>query len=265
MIGGPHTIDERTYRHDSGLNYSLLKNIQDSPSKAKWRQMNPKEPTAAMKLGTMMHYAVLEPDKFLDLYTVAPTVNKRTKAGRDELAEIESSGKTPLAKDVYDDAITLAHRVNSGHIGRYIKNAEFETSWFADHDFGVRVKGRLDAWLPEKNIIVDLKTCQSASPWEFGKQVRERRYDAQAAFYCDLVAKITGQQVSGYLWLAVETTEDKDVAAYLCDEALLQKGRRDYERWMRTWIACDQTGCWPGYPDELNILSAPDWFLNKLD
>ena len=58
----------------------------------------------AMKLGTAVHQAILEPHDFWNIYHVIEKIDKRTKAGKEEYQkQIEiSDGKILLEHDVYE-------------------------------------------------------------------------------------------------------------------------------------------------------------------
>ena len=58
------------------------------------------DPTDSMRLGTAVHTALLEPDKFNDEITVMPELNLRTKAGREERDNLlYLSGKKLMIKN----------------------------------------------------------------------------------------------------------------------------------------------------------------------
>jgi len=260
LLGGPHAISEETYRADPGVNISSLKHFKDTPSKARRRIDRPRQTSPAQALGTAIHMAILERDRFLDSYAVKPDVDARTKAGKEALAAARESGKELLDKDEYEAALALSVKLREQPFFRqFIEGGEYETSWFSRHEYGARLKGRLDIWLPARNIIVDIKTCESADEYQFGRDAWKYSYHAQAAYYCDLVASVTKTKVDGYVILAVEKTEDRDCRAFWIDNDLLENGRSLYRDWLAKWVACEQTGTWPGYDKSLVTLSAPRW------
>ena len=70
LTAGLHAgVPEADYRADPGLNASIIKHgLGEGGSLAamRWAMDNPKEPTDAMDLGTLLHALVLEPDTFPD-------------------------------------------------------------------------------------------------------------------------------------------------------------------------------------------------------
>lgn len=266
LKGGPHIIDEAIYRSDPGVNISALKNLKTTPAKARRRLDNPPKQSAALELGTAIHAAILERDKFLETYGIKPNVDLRTKAGKEALAEASQSGKILLSAEDYDTALTLGARVHEcSFLQRFVKNGIYESSWFHEHELGLRIKGRLDIWLPEMDIIVDIKTTDSADEYSFRRDCVKYHYYNQAAWYSDLVTSITGRSVAGYVILAVEKSEDKDIRAFWLDDAFLDKGRKENREWLSQWYLCEKTGQWPGYEKKIQTLKAPKWFEESED
>jgi exodeoxyribonuclease VIII len=264
LKGGPHNIPEDVYRADNGVNISTLKHFKDTPSKAKRRMDFPRAPSPAMELGTAIHMAILERDRFLDTYTVRPQVDARTKAGKEALAKARDGGKIPLEQADYEAALMTGEKLRSSPFySQFLDGGLYETSWFAEHDYGVRMKGRLDVWLPEKNVIVDIKTCESADERSFAKDAYKYHYHAQAAWYSDLVRLTTGRPVDGYVILAVEKAEDRDVRAFWLSSELIQAGRSAYSEWLGKWLVCEKTGSWPGYEPSLVTLDLPNWMRDE--
>lgn len=263
MIGGPHEIDERVYRKDSGINISTLKELRYSPLRARHREMTPVTPTAAMELGTAIHAAILEPDKFFETYGEKPSGGKRTKVGKELEAEAEKSGKKLLPSKTFADVVTIAERFKASPLGEYLDEALFESSWFYDHEFGRRTKARLDIWQPKSRVIADIKTTQSCDDFEFAREVYKRRYDAQAAYYADIVTAVTGSPVERCLILAIESSEPFDMRIFEITPEYLELGRRDYRRWLARYVRCEATQSWPGYSGEVFTLEPPKWLDNE--
>ena len=75
--------------------------MNKTPAHFKYHMDNPEEPTASLLFGIAVHMALLEPGKFLEQYIVAPNVDRRTKAGKEEYAAfLESSdGMSIISQD----------------------------------------------------------------------------------------------------------------------------------------------------------------------
>ena len=86
-----HGVPEHEYRRMPGVNYSALKHMLRSPMHYKYMRDNPPEPTAAMRLGTMVHMAVLEPEKFAATYVECKDGDKRTKEYQAYLKKLDEA------------------------------------------------------------------------------------------------------------------------------------------------------------------------------
>ena len=80
----PVSVDFASYQADPAFSASDLKLITKQNARALWHyKFNeyapPRLPTPAMKFGTMLHAACLEPDVFYDKFKIVE--NKRTKEG----------------------------------------------------------------------------------------------------------------------------------------------------------------------------------------
>ena len=64
-----------------------LNNIRKCPAYFRHCRDNPPDPTPAMRIGTLTHLAVIEPDRFATEVMVAPNVDRRTSAGKAEWAQ----------------------------------------------------------------------------------------------------------------------------------------------------------------------------------
>ena len=78
---------ENYYDDKEHVTNSMLSWLKQSPAYFKSQIDKKSVPTDAMTFGSAFHCAVLEPDKFDDLYYVIPKLDKRTKAGKEEFAE----------------------------------------------------------------------------------------------------------------------------------------------------------------------------------
>ena len=63
-----------------------------------------------------------------------------------------------------------------------------------------------------------------------------------------------------YFIVAAEKTEPLDVVVYEIDDAILDHGRHKYERWLRRYLACKESGIWPGISDRPVKAELPNWY-----
>jgi exodeoxyribonuclease VIII len=118
--------------------------------------------------------------------------------------EIEAAGRLQLTNDQWEalDGIRKAVNANA-QCQRLFAEGGPERSFAACID-GALVRCRPD-WYHPGGLILDVKSCQDASPAAFAKDIARYRYDMQAAFYLD-VMRHAGFKAERFIFLAVEKT-----------------------------------------------------------
>lgn len=256
-------MPQEVYRSHEALSQSELKLIAEhSPAHLKHFRRYPRPDTDPKKLGRAAHTAILEPLRFEERYTKAPTVDRRTKVGKEKWEEAETNarelGKEMLLPDHYDTPIEMRNAVRQvGLISELLENGVAERMCFGwIHD--VQAKAMLDYYRPSLHDIVDLKSTKCASKRQFERDIRTYRYHWQAVWYTDLVEAITGKTPS-FTIVAVETSPPYCSAVYQIKPDLMSIARREMMDAVRTVRECHETGVWPGYPTRVNEVSAHTW------
>lgn len=245
-----------------GVSKSDLDLISRSPLHYVHAKTAPKNETDAMTLGSLVHCLILEPHKVNDLYAVAPDVDRRTKAGKEEYTQFieESHGKTIINTDQMKLALEMKNAVaNSITATQLLSNAKIETSAFAlDHETGVIKKCRPDAAIIEDRILIDLKTCNDASINEFRRQIVNYNYDKQAAYYLNVYSEATGVKFDTFIFICVEKVAPFGVGIYMINDACLEAGeklfRRDLESYRKTFENATTVKSIGGYPDMVQTI-----------
>ena len=240
------------------ISKSGLDKIAQFPALFKAHQNRPPDADDALIIGQATHTLTLEPEKFTSEFAVMPQgLDRRTKEGKALAAELEASGKTILTNSQYElcSGIALSVRANTVAL-EYLTGGFAEVSFTAEIE-GVQVRGRAD-YLKTSGGLVDLKTTKSASPKAFAKSIAEYRYHVQAALYTDL-AEANGLFIPDFTFIAVEKTYPYAVAIYQLDAQALERGRELYRRDLAIYKHCLEMDDWPGYPEEVQVLSLPSW------
>ena len=252
--------NEAYHKRGELSNSGLNKILAQSPAHFKYEQENPPEPTKAMVTGQIVHLAVLEPDQFLDTAVAMPECDRRTKAGKDfyEKFHIDNAGKIILDNDTYHQAFGMIGSVMAHPTARQVlqKNHN-ELSFFGELE-GVAVRCRPDI-LREGLLLADLKTTEDASYSSFQRSLANFNYHRQAAFYCDLVAQVTGEKYDTFTIIAVEKKPPYAVQVFVLDEDTIAKGREEYQRGLALYRECLLTNRWPAYSEAAIPLNLPSW------
>ena len=277
------------YHSGPGISKSGLDDIARSPATYYARHLDPLRPPAKDRSGqlegTLAHCAVLEPDQFSERYvSVPPGAPRRPtdaqwnakKPSDDSVVAMtwwrdfteRTAGKLIITDE--QRRVALAQAESMRRIPDFAEalagDSTAEQSAFAiDNDTGVLVRCRPDlVYRATRGVVLfDVKTYQSAEPEEFARQVARKRYFVQAAFYTDVYARAAAVDVLGFVFIAVETEYPYLAHALMLDDESLEAGRRAYRRDLETYARCRDADVWPGYGDEISLITLPRWITRK--
>lgn len=259
-MNAPITTD---YGAIDAVNWSTLVHLATSPRLMKYRATHPREETKALRLGTAIHCAILEPDAWPTRYVVAPDVDKRTKAGKEAFAEWRA-GLDPAAVilDAEEHEIATrcaesvrAHAEASALLAR--GRTEVVLTW-TDEATGTACKGRLD--LLGSSVLLDVKSTRAESVQALAREIAGRLYHGQLAFYLDggIATRRLHDTAQVYV-LAVQTIEPFDVIPARLMLEDLERGRALYRSLLRKYAECRAAGWWPGLAPTVIDLPLPAW------
>jgi exodeoxyribonuclease VIII len=252
------------HAHDS-ISKSSLDSILRSPAHFKYRRFV--EPTRAMEIGTAIHTALLEPDRFITEYVLLENVKDRRAAEYKQAVEKHGTEKVLTSPEVLTVAgmqqSVTSHPVASLWLQ---KKGYRELSIFAqDPVTGINVRIRPDALTTDGHIL-DLKKTQDARPSGFSRTVATYRYHVQAAFYSDVYQWATGQKAQSFRFIVVEESLPHACMVYRLDDFSLEEGRRVYRQALNLYAECLESDKWDAYPcSDDEIISLPDWQIRQIE
>lgn len=251
------SIKNKAYHADPALGSTSLKTLATkTPAHYLHDKAHPKS-SAAFTLGTAAHSLILEDDT--SGIIVVDADNWLGKAAKEAKAEALAAGQQPLLTREWLQVLALRDAVMDHPVaGDLFTGHKAEQSVFWDED-GQTYKCRPDAWKP--GLLVDLKTCASADPNEFGKVAHSFGYHQSAAHYIDGVKAATGEELP-FKFVLVEKTEPYLVSVVELDEEAINIGRALNDRAKRIYQECTATDAWPGYP-AADPISLPLWAIYK--
>lgn len=256
-------LSNEDYHSLPSISKSGLDLIRKAPALYKWRRDNPQPQTEAMRWGTLVHTAVLEPDTLAERVVVAPKFDRRTTQGKADAAafEIENRGKDLITAEEMAELLATrdavwAHPATSKALSML---REVETSIFwTDETSGIDCRCRPDG-IMTNGVILDLKTTKDARPDEFAKSIANYRYHVQAAFYGDGYKAAYGEEPKGFAFLAVEKDAPFLCALYVLDAKAVLRGRSEYQADLEVIRQCRESGEWPGLPQAPTVIDLPRW------
>lgn len=254
------------YHAVQALSASGLKKLRRSPAHYFGTTLDPNRPAEdssdAMVAGSLLHCAVLEPDQLEARYVVKPEdMSFATKEGRAWKAD--HVGRQIVTTPQWRTSMAQAKALRAlPEVRALLGQGRSEVSSFwHDSETGVLCKCRLD-WEFETAggvIVLDLKTCQDASPDGFAKAVARYGYHLQDAHYTDGYANASGKPVLGFVFAAVEADWPHAAAAYMLSDADRDNARAENRRLTQLYADCLGRGQWPGYASEIQTLTLPSW------
>jgi exodeoxyribonuclease VIII len=254
-LNGLFNVPNHIYHEGPGISSTGLKDILDySPAHFKYFQEN-RTTTKAMEDGTLIHTAILEPHLFEENVLVAPACDRRTTEGKKVWADFlaQSEGKTVVDASTYDSVCSLAKSVATNKLAaKLLKGQMSEVSvYWTDEETGVLCKARADHI--NDDLIIDLKSCQSAHSKSFQKTIEYHRYHLSAAYYLDGFAKF--MPVKLFAWLAVEKTPPYGCRFFTAEDTLLHAGRLEYREALNIYAKCLAEDRWPAYEMKFENIS----------
>jgi len=266
------------YHSSAGFSSSQVKSLlQKTPAHLLHSFSVKKEPSSAMLLGTAVHTAVLEPEKFADEYAISEKFDMRTKAGKlaAELFAVEAAGKTVISAETAEVAQKMAESVRNHPIaGLLVSDIICESSvyWFyrsMDADdtdrYQIMAKVRPDALCRAYPVIVDLKTTNDGSYSGFIKSIQNYAYHVSAAMYLEgvnqcspLLDHFGRMAFNKFVFVCVENYPPYLTSVYELSPEYLDLGKAIYRRAMRTLQRALSDG-FTGYPDDIRIIEPPAW------
>lgn len=252
------------------FSHSASKSLERSPAHCRQEQLTPRKTTDALRLGDAIHAAILEPERFMDTYVAQPKFDRRTKQGKADYAQWMLTVPNG-AKVIKQDELLTAQAVGTAFYEHAAarnllkrctpEHREVSIVW-EDEAGGLKVKARIDACLPQKGLLLDLKTTDDAGPIGFPKSVTDYRYYRQLAFYRRAL-RSQGFEVNVAVIIAIEKERPYGIAAYEFSPEQLDIGDREIVPLMRLYAECAMNDSWPCYSQKVQRLVMPSWFAAK--
>ncbi len=262
---GIFNMEDPDYRKAPGLSQSMIKPLMRSPAHYQAELRKVRVSTPAQVLGTITDHALLEPEKYVNMFHTRPEGMKFTtiegKAWRD------AHGDRPIldGEDARNlrgmtDSV-LAHPVASKMVALSYKQANI----FCGHRAtSIMRKGRPDMLLVTSQgrpVIGDLKTCEDGSPTEFAKAIAGWDYHIQNAYYTQVLEDIIGERPA-FLFVTVEKADPWACTVYQLDDESIEAGHKACEKALESYARCMDSGEWPAYSNDVETLRLPQWAIN---
>lgn len=244
----------------------------------------PKPPTPAMRLGTLVHQLILQPE--IDPL-VLPDFDWRSKAGKLEFvawAAHQHGVNVPTTATLKDDMLAcVAHLpfvdpemleqaramaaavLRSKVAGRLLGapgRSEFAIRW-QDPGTALMCKAMFDKIIDGHHIVVDIKTTEDASPRSFASTCARYQYDWQAVWYRAGYRQLTGA-LPRFVFVMVEKQGLHEVGCHELTDADIERAEREVAQQVVDLADClsddnEDTAFVTPWTEAVNITPLPRW------
>lgn len=238
------------------LSFSSLKAFSRSPLAFLEYKLAKKEPTPAMRWGTLVHRAILEPERY-EQTTVISDERRGTNKYR-ELVE-ENPGKDILkTREAMDIRLITSRVMDHPYAGSMIRQCTNYELPFTIEQCDVPHRGIIDglgSW-----FLLDLKTTTSVSHYMLQRNIYESKYYMQAAIY-ERAAHIMGHDPEAYFIIAVESAAPHHVQVVELEPHYIARGHIEWENLLEQWKQWDGKAAHSlNADDEAGwMMDAPSW------
>jgi exodeoxyribonuclease VIII len=262
-----HNISFPDYRKIDAVNSSYLKRLDHCPAYAK---VEPPD-TPATIFGRAFHTAILEPSLFYDQYVVAPTVDKRTTAGKNTWADFQAAnlGKVLLKEEEASRIMDMIEAVRAHPTARELLkegSSEVTVVW-QDKETGLLCKARFDH-LPDdgdKRTIIDVKTADNVESHVYRNAAVNYGYYLSASMYIEGARIALGHEFDIMAHIAVEKEPPSRTEVYIFDDSFIDYGRNEFHRLLRVEAGCRERNSWPNYKTAgADILMLPKYLQEAM-
>lgn len=257
-----------TYQLDTGLNFSDLKQIDESPEHFHLSRMFRQDISSdEMRFGRAYHHHLLEHKTFPSHYLITPKVRKAGENWDKLKLQAAAENREILFEEDFEIIQTMRKKLAShALVPGLIAGSKKELSifWQEHHGEGnvERCKARIDCYNEKVNVLADFKTVESAHPRDFIKTLFSYKYDCQLAWYMKALRAV-GIKPDSALIVAQSKKRPYSVMVYELDADTLAVAERENAERLDRFFTCKVAKAWPGYPEVAFKVRPPEWKMNK--
>jgi hypothetical protein len=262
---GVFHFDFATYRSIDAVSATLIDKLHDaSPAHVLEYICNPTEPTAAMEIGTAIHFKCLEPDLFdkhVEIVNSRPQDKSKRKPWKTLIRRAETPIIDGIAQSMEESLIEFEGELMSP--AELISRCKTETTLvWRDPVTNMLLKARPDLDYEAKGCIIDIKStadmaafsvaARSASAYSLG-------YHRRASFYIQGYTNVQLKPVSQYYFLVCEKYAPFGWKLFKCSDEFLNLGAKQVRTYLNVLSECFKTNTWPSYEPKTQTLELPGW------
>jgi hypothetical protein len=263
-------IDETNaeYHSRDELSASMLKKLAESPRVFEANYITKTiagKSSDAMRLGSAVHAAILEPYVFRSSYVVCPAEcsDKRTTKHKEWAKSV--AGLEILTADEWDRVELCCNATTKSELARVIIDAsDIREKSFVYKDFltGIDCRVRFDGLAGD--LIVDIKTVSDGSESAFVRSIADYKYHIQAAHYLEGFRTLDPSRDWKFVFITVETLAPFRCRVFNLDDESLSIASEQRASLLESFKLRKQSGNWSeAGENEVVTLSLPNWYKAK--
>lgn len=274
MLGIVNESNATYHGNKEAISKSRLVKMSVCPAYFKYYEENPQEPTDDLIVGSAFHKYTLEPDDFENEFVVMPVFDKRTKEGKQAYQDfVDSCGdKQVINAEQFETIQSMSEAIKSNKYAKALIKGNVETSlYFVDDLTEEQCKVRPDVYrqVGDRVVITDLKSCRSALPNDFTRDVIKYGYDVQAYMYRLGASKVLNMPIENidFVFIAVEKKAPYLVNIMQCDDYIFQRGEQMFRKYIGQYHECKETNDWYGLNGAygiINNLTLPNYMIENI-
>lgn len=224
----------------------------------------PFEPTRAMEIGTAIHAAMFEHERFKDEYCLLQNVKDRRASEYKQAVKVHGSERVLVGHEA--DKVNGMYQsvsLNKEATELLQKDGWSEISFFCLAQDGSQYKCRFD-YLTKDGESVDLKKTQDVRYEKFQRSVASYRYHLQQSWYSMVYREATGEELKDFCFLCVEEQPPHANKIYRLDDESLQVAQRQILRDLEDYHNYNWDGSMmpDGLVQATELMSLPSWALD---
>jgi hypothetical protein len=227
-----------------------------------------------MELGTALHTAILEPEKFAARYVrgAAGALNRKGPREENDQIKADNPGKQLIRDADWPKIAAMRDAVWRHPRAREVLGGEGlnEVSYlWEDPATGLACKAKVDRMGMSREgwpVITDYKSFGEKggrlTQHAVESVIYDRKYYIQAAHYLNGLDALEPFQ-RRYALLLQEKAAPFAVRFVEIDFAALELGKRQVARWLKQLKKCQDSGEWPGWSEDFDPMGVPHWAYNR--
>lgn len=196
------------------------------------------KPTPSQIFGTLVHLFLLQPDKFNETTILEPDFDelklstKKTKKSLKEEFNSTYSDKEIISLETLKSLQMIKDNIHSNDLIKSLllhKDSVSEKThvthmYDTASSLDYKLQGTPDLFVPDLNLIIDIKTSADCRYPHFRRSVYSYEYFIQAAVYKKLLEDTYKISFNRFMWLVIENKKPFIYSYYYATQELLELG-----------------------------------------